>query len=57
MSGDGGHIWKRSGQARKICFNAELREEIRTLRARLEALETGIHHEYTIDTTDEEILE
>ena len=37
--------------------NAELREEIRTLRARLEALETNIHHEHTGDTSDEEIPE
>ena len=37
--------------------NIELREEIRTLRARLEALETDIHHEHAGDTSDEEIPE
>ena len=37
--------------------NAELREEIRNLRARLEALETNIHHKHTRDTSDEELSE
>ena len=37
--------------------NANLREEIRTLRARLEALETRRHHEHNGDTSDEEVLE
>ena len=34
-----------------------MREEIRNLIERLEGLETGIHHEHTRDTSDEEIPE
>ena len=37
--------------------NADLREEIRNLRARLDVLETGRHHEHTGDTSDEEVFE
>ena len=50
-------VGRGRGRRGRHVANAELREEIRTLRARLEALETGIHHEHTGDTSDEEILE
>ena len=44
----------RGRQGRPVA-NAELREEKRTLRARLEALETSILHEHTGNTSDKEI--
>ena len=49
-----GRGWGKQGRP---VANAELREEIRTLRERLESLETTIHHEHIGDTSDEEILE
>ena len=48
-------VGRGRGRRGRHFSNAELREEIRTLRARLEALETDIHHEHTGDTSDEEI--
>ena len=49
-----GRGWGRQG---RLVANAKLREDIRNLRARMEALEIGIHHEHTGDTSDEEIPE
>ena len=46
----------RGRQGRPVA-NGELREEMINLRARLEALENGIHHEHTGNTSDEEIPE
>ena len=45
------------GRRGRCVSNAEMREEIRNMRARLEALEISIHHEHTGDTSDEEIPE
>jgi hypothetical protein len=50
-------VGRGQGRRGRLVSNAELREEVRTLRARLDALETSIHHEHTGDTSDEEILE
>ena len=50
-------VGRGRGRRGRLVANADLREEIRTLRARLEALETGIHNEHTGDTSDEEIPE
>ena len=50
-------VGRGRGRRGRPVSNEELREERRTLRARLEALETGIHHEHTGDTSDEEIHE
>ena len=52
MKVKGGRGRDRQG---KHVANEKLREEVRTLRARLEALETGRHHEHTGDTSDEEV--
>ena len=50
-------VGRGQGRWGRHVSNAELREEIITLRERMEALETGIHHEHTGDTIDEEIPE
>ena len=49
-----GKSWGRRGRP---VANVELREEIRTLRARMEALETGRHHEHVGEISDEDIPE
>ena len=49
-----GRGWGKRG---RHVENVDLREEIKTLRARLEALETRSHHEHTGDTSDEEVPE
>jgi hypothetical protein len=50
-------VGRGRGRRGRLIANAELRDEIITLRARLEALETGRHHENNGDTSDEEIPE
>jgi len=45
-------IGRGHGRRGRPVGNAELREEVRTLRARLEALETSIHQEHTRDTSE-----
>ena len=50
-------IGRGRGRRGRPVANAELREEIRNLRARLEALETNIHHKHTRDTSNEELSE
>lgn len=40
-------VGRGRGRRGRAVANAELRDEIRNLRARLEALETGRHHEHT----------
>jgi hypothetical protein len=50
-------VGRGRGRQGRLVANAELRDEIRTLRASLEALETARHHENTGDTSDEEIPE
>ena len=50
-------IGRGRGRRGRPIANAKLREEVRTLRARLDSLETGIHHEHTGDTSDEEMPE
>ena len=46
-------VGRARGKRGRVVSNAELREEIRTLRERLEALDTGRHHEHIGDTSDE----
>ena len=48
-------VGRARGKRGRVVSNAELREEIRTLRERLEALDTGRHHEHIGYTSDEEI--
>ena len=48
-------VGRGQGRRGRPVANTELREEIRTLRARLEALETRRHHENTQDTSGEEV--
>ena len=50
-------VGRGRGRRGRPVADADLREEIKTLRARLEALETRIHHEHTRDTSDEEVPE
>ena len=50
-------VGRGQGRRGRPIVNADLREKIRTLRARLEALETRRHHENTGDTSDEEVFE
>ena len=50
-------VGRGRGRHGRHVANAELRDEVRALRARLEALETGRHHEHTEDTGDEEVPE
>ena len=50
-------VGRGRGRRGRPFANAELREEIRTLRERMEALEIGIHHERTGDRSDEGIPE
>ena len=50
-------VGRGQGRRGRPVANLELREEIRTLRERMEALEAGIHHENTRDTSDKEIPE
>ena len=48
-------VGRGRGRRGRPIANADLREEIRTLRARLGALETRRHHDHTGDTSDEEV--
>ena len=50
-------IGRGRGRRGRPIGNADLREEIRNLRARLDVLEIGRHHEHTGDTSDEEFFE
>ena len=40
-------VGRGRGRRGRPVANAELRDEVRTLRARLEAIETSRHHEHT----------
>ena len=48
-------VGRGRGRRGRPVSNTDLREEIRTLRARLETLETRRHHENTRDTSGEEV--
>ena len=48
-------VGRGRGRRGRPVANVKLREEVRTLRARVDALETGRHHEHTEDTSDEEV--
>ena len=48
-------VGRGRGRRGRHVANANLREDIRTLRARLEASETRRHHENTRDTSGEEV--
>ena len=50
-------VGRGRGRRGRLVANAKLREEVRTLRARLDSLVTSRHHEHTKDTSDEEVLE
>ena len=50
-------VGRGRGRRGRPVANADLREEIRNLRERLESLETGRNHEHTGDTSDEEVPE
>ena len=50
-------VGRGQGRRGRPIANADLGEEIRTLRKRLEASETRRHHEHTGDTSDEEFYE
>ena len=50
-------VGRGRGRRGRPVANADLREEIRTLRVGMEAIENHRNHEHNGDTSDEEVLE